>query len=543
MLFEQAENKTSNMVSERKESKGEPPALQRFRQNQQQLQQDSKNEEDRPPVAQKPGLQPTLRQNSKTDAADTTDSSSTGGGGGGGVGKINVAKMFQQGTAPPPLKPVVPVKRPGALNSETSNSERPKVALKPPSKASPATSPVSPKPVPPTEKPPPSALKPSSFVTANGSAVVPNKQYAGTAPIKLPVMDGKPLLRKTDSSLSSGSSASSGSAKPSSPSLTNNNTNGPFDFRSHLKPRPSLGGKAEAAPSDSNKDLTHSEPSGKPDPVKRPNSSDNSDALDEIVERPSDSKRFKKVKLSSLPPAASEAPEKPDLPDGGVDLALICQQHANMLRHIADDDLPPPPPPEELVEEDIYDDGSTVVETRPPTNRPQRGRESNRISEIPTMTAEEEGLEEDDIYDDGATDAEIDLLYVDAASETKPAIAEEEEDVDSIYDDGDIVPSAEESEEAKKKRLKEEAEAKKREQKRQKEEEKRKKQQEKEEQKRRKKFNLTGDEKDIGEGIIKEDSRGWGNNLTVKKGDKVTIVRLDSNPANKFLVKTDSDSK
>ena len=54
---------------------------------------------------------------------------------------------------------------------------------------------------------------------------------------------------------------------------------------------------------------------------------------------------------------------------------------------------------------------------------------------------------------------------------------------------------------------------------------------------------LTGNETNVGEGVIKEDAKGRGNNLTVKKGDKIVIIRTDNNPANKFLVKTDSKSE
>lgn len=545
MLFESAESANNN-VTERKDSKGEPPALARFRLKQQQL-QDSKEEEDRPKVAQKPE-QINMRQTTKTEP-ESSDSVPAGSNGGGGGGKLNVAKVFAQGGAPPPLRPVVPLKKPGVSDTTAKvaspETERPKVALKPPAKALSPTSPVSPKPFTPTEKLPLSAPKPSS-ITANGGPATIN-HLSNTAPVKLPVMVGRPALKKTNSSLSSGSSSSSGSVKLSPSSHTENNTNGPIDFLSVLKPRPSLDGKAETSPVGI-KGLSNMEAPQKPSSPKRPGTPE-STSTDETVQRQSDGKRFKKVKLSSLPPDTSGAPEKPSLPDVGVDLTLICQQHANMLHSMANDELPPPP--EDLVEEDIYDDGITPqVEIRQSPKKQTSVRKSNRISEIPTMTAEEEGFDED-FYGDGTSEDAGDLLYVDAASsDTKPASPakpkspdDADEEFEDVYMDEESVSQSteEESEEAKKRRLKEEAEAKKKEQKRLKELEKKKKQEEKEEQKRRKKFNLTGDETNVGEGLIKEDAKGRGNNLGVKKGEKVTIIRLDNNPANKFLVKTETD--
>ncbi|RUS88582.1 hypothetical protein EGW08_003682 [Elysia chlorotica] len=560
MLFETAES--NNMVTERKDSKGEPPALQKFRQNQQQLQENKNggqaSMEGRPPVAQKPGPL-NARKNSNAEA-DSVDSGS----GGGVVGKLNVAKMFQQGDAPPPLKPVVPFKRPGTMNSEKTgkatspNAERPKVALKPPNKVSSPTSPTSPdvnsqeKTIPsnkpqsnsdgnksiPLGKPAQSAVKPSSVV-ANGGDVAVN-HHSGTAPIKLPSIGSKPVLKKTESSTSSASSSSSTSSKLSSSSLTSENTCGPFDFRKHLKSRPSLGGNSDNASSSQSttKASTDDPLAVKPDSVKRSSSPDNVPA-EEIVQRQSDCKRFKKVKLSSLPPASDEALKKPELPEGGIDLTLLCQQHARTLCN--EEDLPPPLPSGDFEEEDIYDDGTSAVEVRQPPEKSNKNRESGRVSMIPEMTAEDEGLDIDEIYDDGITDPPVDILYVDAASDAQPSLQQEEE-IDDIYEDESNIESMrEESEEAKKKRLKEEVEALKREQKRKKDEEKKKKQEEKEEKNRRKKFNLTGDETNVGEGTIKEDAKGRGNNLTVKKGDKVIIVRTDNNPANKFLVKTDTE--
>ncbi|BFZ00155.1 hypothetical protein BsWGS_03193 [Bradybaena similaris] len=166
----------------------------------------------------------------------------------------------------------------------------------------------------------------------------------------------------------------------------------------------------------------------------------------------------------------------------------------------------------------------------------------------PDMTAEEEELE---LYDDGLTPApaasarlpEADGLYVDAETERKST------QDDELYEDEEaFAVSTEKVEEDRKRRQKEEAEAKKREEKERKEEEKKRKKEEKERAKKekeemqlRKKFNLTGDEIAAGEGVIKQDVKGgvlFG--LSLKKGQTVTIIRLDNNPPNKWLIRSDT---
>lgn len=50
---------------------------------------------------------------------------------------------------------------------------------------------------------------------------------------------------------------------------------------------------------------------------------------------------------------------------------------------------------------------------------------------------------------------------------------------------------------------------------------------------------LIGNETEVGEGIIKQDVK----DLALKKGQTVTIVRLDQNPPNKWLIRTDAMSE
>ncbi|XP_023225297.1 FYN-binding protein 1-like [Centruroides sculpturatus] len=57
--------------------------------------------------------------------------------------------------------------------------------------------------------------------------------------------------------------------------------------------------------------------------------------------------------------------------------------------------------------------------------------------------------------------------------------------------------------------------------------------------KRRKKFGLTGDEIPLEKGYVKSDRRGSQNDLTVKKGDILLILRMENNPVGRWLVQND----
>ncbi|XP_059172287.1 FYN-binding protein 1-like isoform X2 [Physella acuta] len=240
-----------------------------------------------------------------------------------------------------------------------------------------------------------------------------------------------------------------------------------------------------------------------------------------VEERKSDNKKFRKILLL---PTTSSPPEKPALPTD-VDLSLIEKQYQESIKKLsgAEDET-----------DSIYDDGTTQVEIRAGS---ANHRVSARVSEIPDLAAEDEGA----IYDEGFTQKPI-LEEIYADGETEKQV----DNADDLYEDGSSVPAAS-IEEDRKKKMKEEAEAKKREEKerkeKEKEEERRKKKEEKEKKERLKqlkKFGLDGTEKDVGKGIIKQDYKGSGQNLTVKAGQAVTILRLDKNPKNKWLIQTDS---
>ena len=56
-------------------------------------------------------------------------------------------------------------------------------------------------------------------------------------------------------------------------------------------------------------------------------------------------------------------------------------------------------------------------------------------------------------------------------------------------------------------------------------------------------FQLTGDETPEGEGSIIQDMKGRGDNLSVKKDQLVSIIRMANNPKNKWLCRIGESSK
>ncbi|KAH9523600.1 hypothetical protein Btru_040424 [Bulinus truncatus] len=329
-------------------------------------------------------------------------------------------------------------------------------------------------------------------------------------------------------------SATSGTApglsSQSSQETVDENGRGKFDFRSQMKPRnsiTSLGSHSEPEV------ILRSSPGMKPASVQdKKRQSSNI-----IIERKSDQKKFKKIKLTTLPPE-SAVPAKPTLPSG-IDLTQIKVEFQKKIQDLKaesdevnaavnDDD------------DEIYDEGCSAPSPVLP-RKPTFKRNSERVSMIPDMPPEEEG----EIYDDGISQPiASDDIYADGETEKK-----EDSDFEDVYEDEESFSKPVETEEDKKKRLKEEAEAKKREEKERKEKEKLEKELKKKEDKEKKekaklikKLNMTGNETSAGEGTIKQDSKGSGLNLTVKKGQTVTILRLENNPANKWLIKTDENT-
>ncbi|XP_035827513.1 protein split ends isoform X2 [Aplysia californica] len=306
-----------------------------------------------------------------------------------------------------------------------------------------------------------------------------------------------------------------------------------------------------------------SSPTSKDSSITLRNNSTNSDAAKQqrtssiIVERRKDGKRFKKVKLRELPPE-EKVVDKPEVPTD-VDLSAIQGHYQSAIKEFQkESDAANAVSPDEEDDADIYDDCFSVEHRMLPRKSTFR-KQSERISLIPEMGPEEEGLEEDDglVYDDGMTPMPGEDIYDDAMTVKPP-----DEDDGDVYEDEESLALAkvviqeeeeEESEQDRKKRLKKEEEARKKEEKERKErereeerkrkkEEKERQNKEKEEKRLRDRFKLTGDEISVGEGVIMQDAKGKGDNLTVKKGQMVNIIRMDQNPVNKWLVKIENTS-
>lgn len=111
---------------------------------------------------------------------------------------------------------------------------------------------------------------------------------------------------------------------------------------------------------------------------------------------------------------------------------------------------------------------------------------------------------------------------------------------DDVYDDLETLECNTDNQELEKKKEKEKKEQEKEEKKRKEREEKERKKQEKEEKKIRTKFKMDGTEKIVGEGTYTGEScKGGKLELTVKKGDRINILRMHNNPAGKWLAKTE----
>ncbi|KAI8773788.1 FYN-binding protein 1-like isoform X2 [Biomphalaria glabrata] len=350
--------------------------------------------------------------------------------------------------------------------------------------------------------------------------------------------------------------ATSPTLQPStSPALSNQEAEeeeqekGKFDFRSHMKQRNSLVSEPKSPLTDitpkNNEKAKSPIPSSISDSKKLPDvllrfpnkqatpvQDKKRQSSNMIIERKSDNKNFKKVKLSTLAPESSK-PAKPALPTS-IDLTQVKVEYQKKIQDLQSE----ADAANDGVTEEIYEDGSSTVSPVLP-RRPTFKRNSERVSLIPDMAPEEEG----DVYDDGTSTAIVDEIYADGETE-KPEMIE----CDDVYEDEESFSKPVETEEDKKKRLKEEAEAKKREEKERKDREKQEKEQKKKEEKEKKermkllkKFNLTGKEAIVGQGTIKQDAKGSGLTLTVKKDQTVTILRLNDNPPNKWLVKIDEN--
>ncbi|XP_074640142.1 uncharacterized protein LOC141898219 isoform X2 [Tubulanus polymorphus] len=223
---------------------------------------------------------------------------------------------------------------------------------------------------------------------------------------------------------------------------------------------------------------------------------------------------------------------------------------------------------EPTIEDDIYDDAETMDIAMNAVTASHH--------QTPAAVAEEE-----DIYDDAESNLTFSLThnpcenveetYDDAETlgvttgnfnKSQPA-AKSTSDIgtfDEVYDDidtpavaglgssGPPLPSRTQDNEKEKrqqeKKEREEQEKKIKEEKKKKEKEEKKlledrKKQQKEERKRKKRLKVKGDETILNVACILEDDNGGKLDLPVAAGEKIYIIRLDNNPAGKFLVQNE----
>ncbi|XP_041357451.1 axoneme-associated protein mst101(2)-like [Gigantopelta aegis] len=151
--------------------------------------------------------------------------------------------------------------------------------------------------------------------------------------------------------------------------------------------------------------------------------------------------------------------------------------------------------------------------------------------------------------------------YDDCSAMVDGVMEEEYADVDDFVSSSSTssLQTTDKAKEEKAKRDKEDKEEKKKKEAARKEEERKKKEKQKEEKEKlakekkekekkekeerdlKKKFKITGTEEKMSSGVILEDVKGGRHDLAVSKGDLVDIMRMDSNPTGKFLVKSEDN--
>ncbi|ESP00713.1 hypothetical protein LOTGIDRAFT_158006 [Lottia gigantea] len=216
-----------------------------------------------------------------------------------------------------------------------------------------------------------------------------------------------------------------------------------------------------------------------------------------MVTRKGDSKLFKRFIISKNDKSFDGPPpsKPPKLTD--IDLEPIKAEYKQL--HSKQDAAG-------FEDEDFYDDIGNVM---------------SQFSVIQPMTEEEE-------YGDVGNVMADDMEEYDDCSTATAALQEPDEvyepiDEEQAISGGSVSSKTKESEKERKKRDKE-----KKDQERKAKEELKKKEREEE---------ITGSEPKQGEGIIREDCTGTKLDLSLKKGDRVDIIRMDKNPSGKWLVK------
>ncbi|XP_076462173.1 uncharacterized protein LOC143294672 [Babylonia areolata] len=284
-----------------------------------------------------------------------------------------------------------------------------------------------------------------------------------------------------------------------------------------------------------------------------------------------DGKKFRKVDLAKVTPSSPAAPPKPKRLDT-VDLKPFLKAYATAKEEKlkADGEGGSSGGGEGDMEEQYVEAESTTVAVRGRKGSTKRAT-SARVSvmEIPEYTEEEEEAE---LYMDGSSGGPPPPEPEETYDDCESGIAQPEkqeaplEDPDEIYeplDDQPLedfetveaepppppLPSPNTPERARErdKENKEKEEAARRRDKAREEaiktkEEKERKKKEEELKKMRRKFGLTDTDEKVGDGVVKNNAGGGGlfsKDLAVLKGESIAILRMDGNPAGKWLVQNE----
>ncbi|XP_076439928.1 uncharacterized protein LOC143279707 isoform X2 [Babylonia areolata] len=277
--------------------------------------------------------------------------------------------------------------------------------------------------------------------------------------------------------------------------------------------------------------------------------------------RHSDGKRFHKVSVASVL-SKDPAPAKP-AGINGVDLTSFLHAYAaaKESKLKVDAAKSETPEAEDGEMEELYVEAeSQAVQVRVRGKGSIKRAMSVRVSEIPEFTEEEE---EHELYIDSVSaetpaaskPAEPEEEYDDctsaAAAVQSPAATIEEEEPDEIYEpldelEDEVNEKEKEKEKERQKEKEKEAKAVKKKKDKAKEEvnkkeEKERKKREEEIKKQRSKFGLKETDEKVGEGVVKNNASAgvFSKDLTVSKGEIVTILRMDNNPAGKWLVQNE----
>lgn len=269
----------------------------------------------------------------------------------------------------------------------------------------------------------------------------------------------------------------------------------------------------------------------------------------ELLLRHSDGRKFRKIELQDEKSPPPPPPSKPSKLDN-IDLTAFVLEYAKAKENVLKEDSIANGEAVDGEMEELYVEAeSTSVAVRATQGSLHRST-SVRVSKIPELTEEEEG---GDIYDDCQSAQLLSEEPEETYNDCSSGVVEEPQEIyealeEEATEEPDVPPPLPSplpsTDEKKKKRDKEKEKEKEKDKdkggKLSKKEEKERKKKEEEERKMRHKFGLKDTDEKVGEGVVLHDdgSSGWrlgAKDLVVTTGEMVTILRMDGNPAGKWL--------